>query len=202
MSRMSKKKMKKIGLTGVMGAGKSSVIEILKEKQIPVLDCDEINRTLQQKGQKGYLQLVKAFSDEILNDQGELDKQKMSNLIFSNKQKKRQAEEILHPLIKEEIGHRISQLSDTAIAVVEVPLLFEVHWESFFDEIWVVASDEEILLERLLKFRHVSKKEAIRRLTAQLPQQEKIKRADAVLWNNGDKEELRKQIYDILYAVR
>lgn len=185
-----------------MGAGKSSVIEILKEKQIPVLDCDEINRTLQQKGQKGYLQLVKAFSDEILNDQGELDKQKMSNLIFSNEQKKRQAEEILHPLIKEEIEHQISQLSDTAIAVVEVPLLFEVHWESFFDEIWVVASDEEILLERLLKFRHVSKKEAIRRLAAQLPQQEKIKRADAVLWNNGDKEELRKQIYDILYAVR
>lgn len=185
-----------------MGAGKSSVIEILKEKQIPVLDCDEINKTLQQKGQKGYDQLILAFSDAIVNDQGELDKQKMSDLIFQDEQKKHQAEAILHPLIKEEIQHQIGQLSETALVVVEVPLLFEVHWESFFDEIWVVASKEEILLERLLNFRHVSKTEAIRRLAAQLPQQEKIDRADVVLWNNGNKEELRKQIYDILCLVR
>lgn len=190
--------MKKVGLTGVMGAGKSSVIAILKEQQIPVLDCDQINAELQQKGKKGYVQLVAAFSKAILNEQEELDKQKMSDLIFQNQEKKAQAEAILHPLIKEEIQHQLQRFTNQALVVVEVPLLFEVHWEDYFDEIWVVASREDILLQRLSAFRHVEKEEALRRLAAQMPQQEKVARADVVFWNNGDIEELRRQIYDIL----
>lgn len=190
--------MKKVGLTGVMGAGKSSVIAILKEQQIPVLDCDQINADLLQKGNKGYAQLVTAFSKAILNEQEELDKQKMSDLIFRNQEKKAQAEAILHPLIKEEIQQQLKQYTSQPLVVVEVPLLFEVHWEDYFDEIWVVASREDILLQRLSAFRHVEKEEALRRLVAQMPQQEKVARADVVFWNNGDIEELRRQIYDIL----
>jgi len=86
------------------------------------------------------------------------------------------------------------------MVVVEVPLLFEVKWEAFFDEIWVVASDEELLFQRLLKYRGVSTKEAKRRLARQMPQNEKIARADVVFYNNSDKENLKRQIYDILKA--
>ncbi|WP_416327070.1 dephospho-CoA kinase [[Eubacterium] hominis] len=195
---MSKTKMKKVGLTGVMGAGKSSVIEILKEKAIPVLDCDRINEALLQVDHAGYLGLVATFSDQILNDQKQLDKQKMSDMIFCDPIKKQRAEAILHPLIKTEIENKMAALTQYPLVVVEVPLLFEIHWESYFDEIWVVASEESILLERLSKFRHVSKEEAKRRLAVQMPQQEKIARADVVLWNNEDKEALRKQIIALL----
>ncbi len=190
--------MKKVGLTGVMGAGKSSVIEILKEKAIPVLDCDRINEALLQVDHAGYLGLVATFSDQILNDQKQLDKQKMSDMIFCDPIKKQRAEAILHPLIKTEIENKMAALTQYPLVVVEVPLLFEIHWESYFDEIWVVASEESILLERLSKFRHVSKEEAKRRLAVQMPQQEKIARADVVLWNNEDKEALRKQIIALL----
>ena len=186
--------MKKVGLTGVMGAGKSSVIQILKEKQVPVLDCDQINADLQQIGQPGYLKLIEVFSNQILDEEKKLDTRKMSDLIFSNREKKKQAEAILHPLIKEEIMTRIKEMKQTPLVVVEVPLLFEVHWESFFDEIWVVASKEEILLDRLSRFRHVSREEAKRRLAVQMPQEEKIAKADVVFWNNGNMEDLRKQI--------
>lgn len=190
--------MKKIGLTGVMGAGKSSVIEILKQADITVLDCDAINKDLLKKGNKGYQKLVETFSADIVNEQQELDKQKMSDLIFSDPEKKKQAEAILHPMIKEEITKTLATLQNQKLAVVEVPLLFEVHWEAFFDEIWVVAADHDIILKRLMKYRHVSENEAIRRLNAQMPQAEKMKRSDVVLWNNGDKKALKEQIHDIL----
>lgn len=190
--------MKKIGLTGVMGAGKSSVIDILKQADITVLDCDAINNDLLKKGNKGYQKMVETFLDDIVNDQQELDKQKMSDLIFSDPEKKKQAEAILHPMIKEEITKTLAIVQNQKLAVVEVPLLFEVHWEDFFDEIWVVAADHDIILKRLMKYRHVSENEAIRRLNAQMPQAEKIQRSDVVLWNNGDKKALKQQIHDIL----
>lgn len=190
--------MKKIGLTGVMGAGKSSVINILKEANITVLDCDAINANLLKKDHKGYQKLVEVFSKDILNEQQELDKQKMSDLIFSDPDKKKQAEAILHPMIKEEITTILHHIQGQKLAVVEVPLLFEVHWESFFDEIWVVAANEDLILHRLMTYRHVTQAEATRRLHAQMSQDEKISRADVVFWNNGDKTALKQQIYDIL----
>ena len=104
----------------------------------------------------------------------------------------------MHPLIKEEISNCLDTLKNQKLAVVEVPLLFEVHWESFFDEIWVVAAERDIILQRLMMYRHVSQKEAIRRLDAQMPQEEKINKSDVVFWNNGDKKALKQQIHDIL----
>ena len=194
--------MKKIGLTGVMGAGKSSVIELLKEQEVIVLDCDKINADLLEKDAKGYNALVACFGTEILDENQRISKQKMSDVIFTNQEHKKQAEAILHPLIKEEIFYQIKQYQDQDIVVVEVPLLFEVHWESFFDEVWVVGCKEEILLERLQQFRHVSLEEAKRRLHAQMPQEEKIAKADVVFYNNSNKENLKRQICDILKVNR
>ena len=96
MCKMSEKKVKKIGLTGVMGAGKSSVIQILKEMQIPVFDCDAINRTLLEKGNKGYQALVERYGNRILKADGEIDKKAMSDLMFEMGEKQ-QIEQILHP---------------------------------------------------------------------------------------------------------
>lgn len=194
--------MKKIGLTGVMGAGKSSVIAILKECSITVLDCDEINAKLLETGEAGYQALVARFGDVLLDDTLALDKQSMSDLIFSDPVKRKAAEAMLHPLIKEAIQTELVKHRDESLVVVEVPLLFEVQWESFFDEIWVVASEEAILLDRLAQYRKVSEQEARRRLAAQMPQQEKIAKAHVVLWNNGGMDSLKQQIYAILESFR
>ena len=199
---MSEKKMKTVGLSGVMGAGKSSVIEILQAEGITVLDCDAINAQLLQKGEAGYNALVDLFSDSLLNTDGSINTQYMSNLIFSDPVKKQQAEGILHPLIKQRILQEVARHAQEALVVVEVPLLFEVHWEDAFDEIWVVACDEELLLHRLSQYRRIPKEEALRRLQHQLPQQEKIEKADVVFYNNGDKESLKRQICDILNVKR
>lgn len=198
LSDMPAKKMRKIGLTGIMGAGKSSVIEILKQKNIPVLDCDAINASLLEKGEEGYNEIVTHFGKRILDENGNINKQIMSQEIFKDSLKKQQAEEILHPLIQRKIQKKLNDLENERIVVIEVPLLFEVHWETFFDEVWVVACEEEVILERLVKYRHVDKEEARIRLSHQLSQEDKIKRANVVLWNNGNKNELYQKICAIL----
>lgn len=186
--------MKKIGLSGVIGAGKSSVIQALKKEGITVLDCDAINAELLQPQQEGYAGLLEAFGSGLLKQDGEIDKQKLSDEIFADRQKKAQAEGILHPLIRQRILQELKKHEQEAFAVVEVPLLFEVGWEAFFDEVWVVACKEELLLSRLMKQRGMRLQEAKRRLAHQLPQEEKIKRADLVFWNNEDKAALERSV--------
>lgn len=190
--------MKKIGLTGVMGAGKSSVIELLKAYGITVLDCDTMNADLLKKGNAGYQELLRVFDENLLDNNGEINKRKMSDIIFSNAENRAKAEHILHPMIQQQIIKELANHASQQLVVVEVPLLFEVKWESFFDEVWVVASDEHLLLERLLRFRGYSELEARRRLANQMAQDVKIAKADVVFYNNSDKENLKRQIYDIL----
>ena len=194
LPNMSKKTMKRIGLTGMMGAGKSSVIDILRQMKIMVLDCDAINSSLLQKGARGYIQLCRLLKDDILDAQGNIVPQRMSALMFQNEAIKQQVEAILHPMIKEAILQEIKQHEQEALVVVEVPLLFEVHWESFFDEVWVVGCAQEVLLERLQKYRHIEKEEALRRIAYQMPQEEKFAKADVIFMNDRDKAYLQKQI--------
>lgn len=201
MPGMPKETMKKIGITGVMGAGKSSVMEILRTLGYTVLDCDRINADLLLQGNAGYKALRNCFGDVMLNQAGEIDHVRMSSFIFSDVAKKKAAEDILHPLIQEVITKEIKAHSGEVLVFVEVPLLYEVHWESFFDQVWVVASDETLLMKRLMLHRGVSEGEARVRLAHQISQEEKVKRADVVLWNNCDKEHLKQQICDILVHI-
>ena len=126
----------------------------------------------------------------------------MSDLIFKDPLHKQQAEAILHPLIKAKIEQELLLHADEKIVVVEVPLLFEVGWEAFFDAVWVVACENSLLLERLMKYRHISQAEAKRRLAHQMSQEAKIAKADVVLYNNSNKENLERQICDILKVIR
>lgn len=190
--------MKKIGLTGSMGAGKSSVIHILKRQGVTVLDCDRINDELLLPGAKGYTQLLAAFGKRLLDPEQRIDRRQMSCWLFTDVQKKQQAEAILHPLIKAEIAARLQQHEAELLVVVEVPLLFEVRWEAAFDEVWVVACHEATLLERLQMGRGIAPAEAKRRLAYQMPQREKLQHADVVFWNDNDIQELEQQVKDRL----
>lgn len=194
------KQTKKIGLTGVMGAGKSSVITLLKQQHIAVLDCDEINQKLLRKGNCGYTAITDGISEQLLDHDGNLDKQKLSDLMFSDPKKKQRAEQLLHPLIQQEIKAYCETCKDPLV-VVEVPLLFEVRWEAFFDEVWVVSCDQELLLERLTKYRKVERTEALRRMKHQLSQEEKCAKADVILYNNDSMELLNQQLQKELRRI-
>ena len=192
--------MKKIALSGVMGAGKSSVIAVLKEAGIPVFDCDEINAQLLRPKEAGHAALLERYGSRFIDAKGEIDRQALSDHMFETAEGRREVEAILHPLIKQRLQKEMAHCG-SEIAVAEVPLLFECGWQDAFDETWVVAADEDILIARL-KGRGVSEQEARRRLAAQMSQEEKIALCDVVLYNNADRESLKRQVLSCLERHR
>lgn len=192
--------MKKIALSGVMGAGKSSVIAVLKEAGIPVFDCDEINAQLLRPEGAGHAALLERYGSRFIDAKGEIDRQALSDHMFETTEGRREVEAILHPLIKQRLQEEMVHCG-SEIAVAEVPLLFECGWQDAFDETWVVAADEDILIARL-KGRGVSEQEARRRLAAQMSQEEKIALCDVVLYNNADRESLKRQVLSCLERHR
>lgn len=191
MPELSKKKV--IGLTGSMGSGKSMAASIIRE-YYPVLDCDKVNRDLLKKNQAGYLALL-AGGFDFLDDKGEIDKPKMASVIFHDETLRKKVESILHPLIFKEMKNWISK-QDAPLIFVEMPLLFEIGAQSYFDEIWCVVSDREISLQRLEEGRNISSDEALARWNAQLSPGLKMASSTYVIYNNGTIDQLRKQLID------
>lgn len=197
-SKTSAKSRYAIGLTGSMGAGKSSVLKILGQS-IPVTDCDQINARLLEKEGKGWKALQKnglLFLDET----GELDRKAMADAMFEDPKTRKQIEGILHALILEEMDAWIA--GQQGLCAVEVPLLFECDLEGHFDETWTVACSYETALQRLESGRHIAREEARRRLALQMAPEEKISRADKVVYNDGSQDELQTQVRTLLEQAK
>lgn len=191
MPNMSKEKVAWIAITGTIASGKSTLCRMLKEKGFPVLDCDAINRELLQKGNLGYIKVVETFGKEILNEQEKIESSKLAQIIFNDPNAKLELEQIMHPLILNEINQ--AKQKNQTITFVEVPLLFEVGWETYFDETWCVVVDDEVLIERAIK-RGMNKDDVLRRMAHQMPAGKKRKKATIVIENNGDELSFKKQI--------
>lgn len=186
--------MRVIGLTGSIGSGKSTVLSMVKEMGIPCIDSDAISHELMKKGNIGYIAIIAKFGKEILDEDGEINRKKMAECIFSQPEKKEMLEAILHPCIQKEIVDFVKFHENKPVVLVEVPLLYEVGWVDYFTEIWSVVCPSDVLLERLEKFRGISREDALARLKHQISQEEKEEKADVVLYNDFDKKHLRKQI--------
>lgn len=179
-----------IGLTGTMGSGKSTVRQLLAS-QIPATDCDAINAALLQKGAAGYEALLQAGLLP-LNDNLEADKVQMAQRMFFDPAYRKDCEGILHPLIRQSMKEWIA--AQSALCVVEVPLLFEAGMQDDFDEIWTVTCSLPTALERLASGRNISKEEALARIEKQMPAEQKCAGSDAVLYNDGTLSDLQSQI--------
>lgn len=190
MSNLSKKKV--IALTGSIGSGKSQVSYYLKEKKYPVIDCDEINAKLLERGEDGYNELVKLPWIELDENQN-INKIKMATNVFSDLEKKKLVESILHPLIFKKIDEwKEKQTSE--LIFVEVPILFEIQAESRFDEVWCVCCDLKTALYRLETYRNFTKEDALARIENQLDPLYKREHSDVVIENNGTLEDLIREI--------
>ncbi len=190
---MSKKKV--IGITGSMGSGKSKVASFLA-KHYPVLDCDQVNAQLLEKGEKGYSYLTQ-LPWIVLDEKEQIDKKKMAQEIFNNEKKKKIVENILHPLILDEMKIWISKQA-SGFVFIEVPLLFESQMEAYFDSIWCVVVSKEIAFERLFKYRNFTLEQAKERIDQQMSVEEKKKRSSFVIENNGSLKDLEEEIHKTL----
>ena len=177
--------MKRIAITGSMGSGKSTVSQILRKLGHPVYDADLIAKKVLQS-EKTKVQLIERYGEQILNEDLSINKTLLASRIFNNLEDKAHLEAIIHPQVYQEL---LSINADT-LMFAEVPLLYESQGERFFDEVWVVVSDESILRERLRRYRAYTDEMIDERLIHQIPQAEKMKRADVVITNNDDIEAL------------
>lgn len=179
---------KSLAITGTIGSGKSTVLEYIKSKGFKVFSCDEVNAQLLQEGNKGYLKVKEIFPECF--DNNLLNKTKLANVVFTNESARIKLENILHPLILEDLN---KQKEKTDILIAEVPLLFESDWDKYFDSTLLIVSDDNIAINRLIN-RGFTKKMAIQRINAQMPVELKKKRAKEIIYNNSDLSTLYKEV--------
>jgi dephospho-CoA kinase len=189
-----------IGLTGSIASGKSTVSEMLQEKGFPIVDADKIARQVVEPGTSVIKEIGEHFGDEVLNEDGSLNREILGERIFRNEAERNKLNSIIHPAIRNEMIRQkeqwISRGADTVI--MDIPLLFESKLQSFVEKIIVVSVTPEIQKQRLIARNKLNEQEAAERINSQLPMVEKEAGADAVIDNNGTIEETKMQIESIL----
>ena len=188
-----------IGITGGIASGKSTVTNFLRQKGFQVVDADAVVHDLQKLGGRLYQLLVQHFGQEIILENGELNRPLLASLIFSNPEEREWSKRIQGEIIREELATLRDQLVQTeAIFFMDIPLLFEQDYASWFNETWLVYVDRDIQVERLMKRDHLSKDESESRLAAQWPLDKKKDLASHVLDNNGNLDQLLTQVRILL----
>ena len=188
-----------IGITGGIASGKSTVTNFLRQKGFQVVDADAVVHQLQKPGGRLYQLLVQHFGQEIILENGELNRPLLASLIFSNPEEREWSKQTQGEIIREELVALRDKLTQTeAIFFMDIPLLFEQDYSAWFDETWLVYVDYDIQLERFMKRDHLSMEVAESRLSAQWSLAEKKKLASHILDNNGSRDQLVSQVVKLL----
>lgn len=189
-----------IGLTGSIASGKSTVSAMLKRKGFPIVDADEIARQVVEPGSPVLTEISQAFGQGVLQADGSLNREKLGELIFNDKEKRLQLNGIIHPAIRKEMLRQKEEwlARGARTVIMDIPLLFESKLQSLVDKIIVVSVTPEVQKERLIARNVLSEEEADARIQSQMPVKEKEKEADAVLYNNHTVEQTEEQLERLL----
>lgn len=195
--------MKWIGLTGGIATGKSTVKNRLITLNIPVIDADQISHELTQVNGLGYKQIVSQFGNEILNPDQTLHRKKLGEIVFSDKQKLLQLEQILHPLIQAEVKTRKAsyQSKGHKICFYDVPLLFEKNLGAQFDKIVLVYAPVTTQVNRIMLRDGLDHIQALARINNQLPMAAKIQKSHLCLDNSTNNEDLSLQVLNLIRVL-
>jgi len=187
-----------IGLTGMFGCGKSTVSKVFKDKGFKVIDADQIARDVVQRGRKAYKSIVEVFGKEILDKDKNLNRKKLASIVFSDDDALHTLNLIVHPEVRKEELRLLKLYKNEPLVILDVPLLFENKMEHLVDGIIVVVIDENIRKERLMRRDKCSEEDIKKRLSHQMSQEEKTKKADYVINNSLSLNKTINQINNIL----
>lgn len=184
------------GLTGGIASGKSTVSRILGDAGARIIDADKIAREMVKQGTPAYDEILSFFGMTILQPDGEIDRQRLGDLIFNDPEKKARLDAIVHPRVFERSTEMIAQIASQApdaVVIMDIPLLLEAGMQRDLAEVIVVYVPETLQLERLMKRDGIAEKAAMVRIRSQMPIEEKRKRATVVIDNSGNLADSRKQ---------
>lgn len=183
-----------IGITGGIASGKSVVSERLRHLGAVVLDADVFSKDAVKPHTPGWERVKEAFPDVIQGDLT-IDRRLLGQIIFANAEKRKILESIIHPEVLGRLKAEARGLEQEGkVVFAEVPLLYEVSWESFMEQVWVVYAREDVQLERLMERAGISREEAQLMVASQLSLEEKVERATEVIDNSGSLEETWRQV--------
>jgi dephospho-CoA kinase len=183
-----------IAITGSIGSGKSEMGRFLGLLGYPVIDTDKLAAEVLRRGSEVYSLLVEDYGDRILDEDGDIDRKTLADILFTDENEKSKIEGWMHPAIWGLLDERYLDYPEEKFIFVEVPLLFETNSQSRFDRSVLVLTDQEIAIERLMAYRNIDREEAYRRWRNQMDPELKKELADDILFNNGNLDDLRKQI--------
>lgn len=188
-----------VGLTGGIASGKSTVADFFRQKGIPVVDADEISRAVTQSGAEGAKAIEKTFGSEMFVS-GRLDRKKLAAYCFENRERTEKLNSVLHPIIIKEMLRQTEQYKNSGAKNViwDVPLLFESGLDRFCDRIIAVVCDENTRILRAQKRSDISAEEVKKRISRQMSDEERRKRADCIIDNGNSREETFLQAERIL----
>ena len=192
--------MKKIAICGNIASGKTTVQKFLEGKGYKVLDTDEVSHELLTIKNKELFETFKHL--DVFGDNGEFSRYKVGQLIFSNEEYRKKIAEIMHPQIAREIEKFFDENKSEELLFVGIPLLFEANMQGMFDKILFVYTDDDIRLKRLLARNNYTLTHAKARMNSQMTQEKKIQMSDYIINNNGDLEELYKNLFKLLEQIR
>ena len=188
-----------VALTGGIGAGKSAVAQNFAELGALVIDADQLARIAIERGSDGFAEVLLRFGDEIVLN-GDIDRKKLAEIVFSNEEARKDLEAIIHPRVQAMLAEAIADLDHDDILIYEIPLLAETNAAEKFDYVITVESDLELRKERLLK-RGLYISQIEKRMAAQASEESRIALADTVIRNDGDEDSLLRQVENLWESV-
>ena len=194
-----------VGLTGGVASGKTAVSQILKEEGAYIINADQIARELVLPHKPAWSELIRAFGQEILQEDGSIQRKKLADKVFADPKQRKFLNQILHPRIKEEMDRRAKEIGEKdpeAIVVIDAPLIIELGDHREMDKLIVVTSTQPQQIERLKDRDGTNPEEALRIVSSQMPLKEKLKFADYVIRNEGSMEEMKKRAKEVYQELK
>ena len=188
----------KIGLTGGIASGKTTVCDLFKELSVEIIDADVISHELSKKGGAAFEEIIEAFEDEIIGDDGELDRKKLRSIVFNDNTKKKMLERIIHPKVLLSINEKI-KASQSDYLIISVPLMIETGMNAMMDRVLLIDCNVETQIERIIQRDQTSREEAIKIIESQASIESKRELSDDRIINNNETsiEELRIKVKEM-----
>ncbi len=188
--------MLRIGLTGGIGSGKSTVCRLFADLGVPIIDTDDIAHSLVEPGKPALAYMVEAFGQEILDQQGALNRALLRERVFSDEKQRQRLELILHPLIRSEMHRQLERLKGSYV-IIAIPLLLEKGWQGEVDRILVVDTNETLQMQRTVRRDGLSEAAVKRIMKSQVSRQQRLATADDTIHNDGALDKLRGQVIEL-----